>query len=155
MDGRHASRSRTVVKLLARIGRNACSFRGRFGLFDAAIPCHTGPWKTREVRKRFIYNIPDFHPGCEAASQMIHGCAAHSWPLQSHLLGTRGGHGQERAQKPSARLCPLEVWPRRAPGWQWSSSPLRQDSACRYDGAHSGKPTKSASAGPVCSRDGL
>src|SRR5215470_1048078 len=27
---------------------------------------------------------------------------------------------------------------------------LRQDSACRYDDAHSGRPTKSASAGPVC-----
>ena len=29
--------------------------------------------------------------------------------LQSHLLGTRGGHGQERAQQPSARLLPMVI----------------------------------------------
>jgi hypothetical protein len=58
---------------------------------------------------------------------------AHDWPLQLHLLGARGGHGQGRAQKPSARLCQIEVWQRRAPGWQWSGSPSRQESACSYD----------------------
>ena len=73
--------------------------------------------------------------------------------LQSHLLGTRGGHGQERAQPPSARLCPIEVWQRYVPGWQASSSPSRQDSACRYDDGHSEKPTKSASADHACSLD--
>jgi hypothetical protein len=88
-----------------------------------------------------------------AVSQAVNGCAAHSWPLQLHLLGARGGHGQGRAQKPSARLCQIEVWQRRAPGWQWSSSPSRPDSACRYDDGHSEKPTKSASAGPVCILD--
>ena len=59
-----------------------------------------------------------------------------------------------KERKNLARLCQIEVWQRCAPGWQASSSPSRQDSACRYDGAHSEKPTKSASADPVCSLDG-
>ena len=45
------------------------------------------------------------------------------------------------------------AWQLRAPGWQWSSSPSRQESACRYDGGHSEKQTKSASAGHGCILD--
>ncbi len=68
--------------------------------------------------------------------------------LQSHLLKARGGHQRGKVRKPSARPRQLEVWPRRALGSQESSSPLRQESACKYDGAHSERPTKSASGDP-------
>ncbi len=88
-----------------------------------------------------------------AVSQVTNGCVAQYSPLQSHLLRARGGHHCGKARNPSARPHPIEVWQRRAPSWQESSSPLRQDSACRYDDGHSEKPTKSVSAGPVCIRD--
>src|SRR5947209_9650605 len=65
-------------------------------------------------------------------------CGVRNTALQSHLLRARGGHQRGKARKLSVRPRQIGVWQRRAPGWQESSSPLRQDSACRYDGAHSG-----------------
>jgi hypothetical protein len=74
--------------------------------------------------------------------------------LQSHLLKARGGHQRGKARRPSVRPRQIGVWQQCAPDWQASKTPSCQDSACRYDGAHSEKPTKRASAGPVCSLDG-
>src|SRR5947208_10122597 len=75
-------------------------------------------------------------------------------PLQSHLLRARGGHHRGKARSPSVRPRQIGVWQPCAPDWQASKTPSCQDSACRYGGAHSEKPTNRASAGPVCSLDG-
>ena len=82
------------------------------------------------------------------------GPAIYQLVYESHLLKARGGHQRGKARRPSVRPRPIGVWQQCAPDWQASKTPSCQDSACRYDGAHSEKPTNRVSAGPVCSLDG-
>lgn len=47
-------------------------------LTDNQAPIQKTRMPEQEVRKQLIPNISDLYPGCKAASQMFHGCAAHS-----------------------------------------------------------------------------